>query len=213
MLLDDFLPAYDVSERHLIEVHASKEEVYAAVRQLDLRRAKLSMLLFRLRGMPTGRVAPACFTLNDFLRMRFILLGERVNEELLLGLVGRFWSPSGELRRLDAEGFRNFNEPGYAKAAWNFSLSERTDKTVLLATETRVHCLDKTSRRRFRLYWFFIGAFSGLIRREVLQAIKQNAETAHAASSILDQAALAFGAADGAGEDPEGEGHQRDEKE
>ncbi len=184
MLIDHFLPSYDVSERHLIEVHAPKEEVYAAVRQLDLREAKISMLLFRLRGIPTGLLrAPSCFTLNDFLRMRFILLGERPNEELLLGLVGRFWSPSGELRRLNAEGFLNFVEPGYAKAAWNFSLSVRDDKTVLLKTETRVYCLDKSSRRRFRLYWFFIGRFSGLIRREVLQVIKRNAETAHAASA------------------------------
>lgn len=183
MLIDDFLPAYDVSERHLIEVHAPKEEVYAAVRQLDLRRAKISTLLLRLRGFPTGRCAPACFTLNDFLKMRFILLGERPDEELLLGLVGRFWSPTGGLLRLNAGEFRNFAEPGYAKAVWNFSLTERHDKTVLLTTETRVSCLDEASRRRFRLYWLFIGVFSGLIRREVLQVIKRNAEMSHAASA------------------------------
>jgi hypothetical protein len=108
--------------------------------------------------------------------MRFILLGEKPNEELLLGLVGRFWTLSGELRRLDSEGFRKFNEPGFAKAAWNFSLSERSDGSVLLETETRVCCTNDASRKRFRLYWFVIGVFSGLIRREVLRAVKQNAE-------------------------------------
>lgn len=108
--------------------------------------------------------------------MRFILLGERQNEELLLGLVGRFWTPSGKLLRLDAKGFRNFDDPGYAMAVWNFTLREQLDKSVQLETETRVFCTDAASRRRFKFYWLIIGAFSGLIRREVLQAIKRNAE-------------------------------------
>ena len=176
MLIDDFLPIYDVREQHQTKVHAPIDEVYAAVRQLDISQAKLSMFLFWLRGLPAGLSAPSCFTLDDFLKTGFILLGEKTNEELLLGLVGRFWTPSGELRRLDVEGFRSFNEQGYAKAAWNFSLSEGLDKTVLLKTETRVYCLDDGSRKRFRLYWRLIGGFSGLIRREVLQAVKRNAE-------------------------------------
>lgn len=179
MLIDEFLPKYDIRERHRIKVHAPTDKVYAAVRQLDISQAKLSMFLFRLRGIPAGISAPSCFTLDDFLKMRFILLGEKPNEELVLGLAGRFWTPSGELRRLDAEGYRSFNEQGYAKAAWNFSLSEQLDKTVLLETETRVYCLDDVSRRWFRLYWLLIGAFSGLIRREVLQAVKRNAERLH----------------------------------
>ena len=179
MLIDDFLPNYDVRERHCAQIHAPIDKVYTTVRQLDISQAKLSMFLFRLRGLPAGRSAPSCFTLDDFLRMRFILLGERPDEELLLGLVGRFWKPSGELLRLDAEGFRDFNEPGYAKAVWNFTLAKQPDDAVMLATETRVYCLDETSRRRFRLYWLFIGAFSGLIRRELLLTVKRNAEKLH----------------------------------
>jgi hypothetical protein len=172
MLIDDFLPQYDVCERHQTKVHAPVDDVYIAVRRLDISQAKLSMFLFRLRGLS----APSCFTLDDFLKMRFILLGEKSNEELLLGLVGRFWTPSGKLRRLDSEGFCNFNEKGYAKAAWNFSLSKLPGGTVLLATETRVYCTDEVSRRRFKLYWLFVSHFSGLIRREVLQTVKRNAE-------------------------------------
>jgi hypothetical protein len=176
MLIDDFLSSYDVCERHQIIVHAPLDKVYAAVRHLDISQAKLSMFLFRLRGIPAGLSTPSCFTLEDFQKMGFILLDERPNEELLLGLVGRFWTPSGELRRVDSSGFRNFNEPGYAKAAWNFTLAKQPDASVLLATETRVYCLDKWSRRQFRLYWLLIGAFSGLIRREILRAIKRKAE-------------------------------------
>jgi hypothetical protein len=180
MLIDDFLPGYDVRERHRTRVRAPISEVYQAVRQFDIGGAKLTMFLMRLRGMRAGLSSPSCFTLDDFLKRRFILRGERPNEELLLGLVGRFWTPSGELLRLDAREYRSFSEPGYAKAAWNFSLSEQPDGCVLLETETRVFCLDEASRRRFRLYWLLIGAFSGLIRREMLRAIKRDAESSHA---------------------------------
>ena len=180
MLIDDFLPNFDVRERHRIRVRAPLDKVYSAVQELDLREAKFAMFLFRLRGIPAGKKAPTCFKLDDFLKMRFILLGERANEEFLLGLVGRFWTPSGELLRLDATDFRDFKEPGFAKAVWNFSLAEQPDKTVLLETETRVLCLDEGSRRRFRFYWLFVGTFSGLIRKEILQAVKRNAERSQA---------------------------------
>src|SRR3712207_1043118 len=135
MLIDEFLPDYDVRERHHVEVRAPAERVYTAVRRPAMSLARMSMLFVRVCGIPPGLSAPSCFSLDDFLKMRFILLGERRDEELLLGVVGRFWTPSGGLRRLDAEGFRRFNERGYAKAAWNFSLSELSDTSVSLRTE------------------------------------------------------------------------------
>jgi hypothetical protein len=45
-----------------------------------------------------------------------------------------------------------------------------------LTTETRIKCLDNESRRSFGFYWMFIQPFSGLIRMEMLRAIKRKAE-------------------------------------
>lgn len=176
MLIDEFLPDYDIRKRHRIEVHAPIDITYATARQLDISEARLSMILFRLRGIPVGKDHGDRFDIDNFEKTRFILLGEKMNEELLLGLVGRFWTPTGELQRLDRDGYLNFNQPGYAKAAWNFSLIERTDRSTFLETETRVYCTDEVSRKWFRIYWFFIGGFSGVIRREILKAIKKKAE-------------------------------------
>jgi hypothetical protein len=173
MLIDDFLPTFDVCERHGTKINAQVESVYSAIRELDLSEAKLSGFLFRLRGM---RAATSC-NLAELLKLGFVLLDEKPNEELLLGLVGRFWTPSGGVIRLDPEGFRRFNQPGFAKAVWNFSLADQSPYT-LLQTETRVLCTDDASRRRFRLYWTFVGHFSGLVRRNILRAIKKNVETA-----------------------------------
>ena len=173
MLIDEFLPRWDVRERHHIKINAPAPIVSAAARRMDLRGSYLTNLLFKMRGIP----ASAEFALDDLLKMNFVLLGETEGKELLLGLTGKFWQPSGDLVRIAPDRFVQFNEPGYAKAVWNFSLDEITNGAVRLNTETRVLCTDAASRRRFRLYWFFIGAFSSLIRREMLSAIKSAAES------------------------------------
>lgn len=182
MLIDDFMPVYDVTERHQIEVRAPIEEVYSAVRSLDLRDSRLVRLLFRLREFPglfasRHSARTLGLTLEGLLENGFILLGEQPPREILLGVIGRFWTASGCIRRLDADGFAAFDELGYAKAAWNFSLSQIDAGTTKLATDTRVLCKDESSRRRFRLYWFFIAPFSGLIRREALRAIRRSSES------------------------------------
>ena len=183
-LIDELLPTYDVAERHHVEVRAPIEQVYAAARRLDLGGSGVVRMLFWLRGLPALFLRPSNrdqagrlgLTLDALLDSGFVLLDERPNEELVLGLVGRFWTPSGEIQRLTPKGFRDFQRPGYAKAVWNFSLSGWAEGTTLLATETRVLCLDTTSRKRFLPYWAFVGRFSGLIRRQILRSIKRQAE-------------------------------------
>jgi len=182
MLIDDFLPVYDVVERHQIDIDAAPAEVYAAVRNFDLQDSTLIRRLFRWRGLPAALFSRQQssrglgLTLAGLLKNGFILLGETPQQEFVLGLVGKFWTGSGCIQHLNAVGFLNFTAPGYAKAAWNFSLAPQSNGITKLFTETRVLCLDQPSRRRFRFYWLFIRPFSGLIRMQALRAIKQRTE-------------------------------------
>ncbi|HEX2092193.1 MAG TPA: hypothetical protein VHG28_07305, partial [Longimicrobiaceae bacterium] len=82
---------------------------------------------------------------------------------------------SGGIVRVGAEEWRAWERPGYARAAWNFTVAPNADGTVHLATETRVRCTDAASRRRFLRYWRVVGPFSGWIRREMLQAVRKAA--------------------------------------
>jgi len=173
MQIDVFAPRYDVAERYQIVVHAPPKRVCDAVRSLDLSRSPVARALLRLRGMPEK-----CLTLDGLLRTGFIILAEVPDKELVLGLVGRFWSLAGDLQSLDAVGFRSFDRSGYAKATWSFSLEPQEENLTRLITETRVVCLDSASRRMFRFYWLLIKPFSGLIRREALRAVKRAAEQA-----------------------------------
>lgn len=187
-LIDAFLPAYDAVSRHSREVAAPPERVWAAVRALDLGGSPLVRALFLLRGLPALLVRPRAtlaarrsgarglgLTLDELVRGGFTLLGERPGEELLLGLVGRFWRPDGGIVRVAAEGWREWERPGYAKAAWSFTLAPGPGDAVRLATETRVRCTNAASRRRFLRYWRLVGPFSGLVRREALRAVARAA--------------------------------------
>ena len=160
-------------ERHRIEIRAPLADVYAVVRRLDLSNARLSRLLMRIRGMGWGQPS---LTLDDAERMGFALLAESPNREILIGLAGRFWTPTGCLRTIDAATFPTFAEPRSARAVWNFALEPGPGHSTLLSTETRVQCVDSHARRRFKMYWMVVGPFSALIRRDMLRALKRQAE-------------------------------------
>ena len=182
MLLDMFLPDYDVHEYHAVEVGMPIERVYPALRTADFGTSPIVRSLLVLRGLPlllqprAKRLRRRSMTLDDVLHNGFILLGERPEQEIVLGLVGRFWTPSGDIVRVPADQFRDFVEPGYAKAAWNFAVKTDMHGRVQVSTETRVSCLDLRSRKRFRRYWMLIRPWSGLIRREMLRSVKRVAE-------------------------------------
>ena len=170
MLIDEFLSEYDFVETHGISIHADAAEIYRAANEVDFSESFVIRFLLRLRGLSTENV-----TLSSLKGSRFEILGERPDSEILLGLVGRFWMPKGDMKKIDAESFKKFDTPGYAKAVWNFSL--RPDGAdSRLTTETRIKCTDSESRRRFGFYWTIVRPFSGLIRMEMLKAIKRRAE-------------------------------------
>ncbi|MGQ0541786.1 MAG: hypothetical protein ACT4O9_08045 [Blastocatellia bacterium] len=170
MLIDEFLSEYDFVETHDIAIRAGAAETYRAANEVDFSVSFVIRWLMRLRGMSVGNL-----TLRNLGGSKFQMLGETLNKEMVIGLVGKFWTLRGGLKNIDAESFKKFDTTGYAKAAWNFSLDADGENTRL-TTETRIKCLDEGSRRSFGFYWTFIQPFSGLIRMEMLKAIKRKAE-------------------------------------
>ena len=175
-LIDEFLPEWDVVERHSTIVRASPARVWAALRTADFGRSLLIGGLLLLRGL--GRRRRAQLTLETMLTGRFALLGERPERELLLGIEGRFWRARPDIRPTDPARFRAPLAPGLARGAWDFRLEPLGAGTTRLTTETRVRCADAAARRRFHPYWLLVRPGSGLIRRAMLAAIRRAAEAA-----------------------------------
>jgi hypothetical protein len=126
-------------------------------------------LLFALRGMPARMTSFK--GLHDG---RFIKLEQKENQELIIGLIGQFWKPNGNLQKFESEDFIPWYTPGYLKAIWNFELIQTNSSTQVI-TETRIMCLGDDALRNFRRYWFFIRPFSGLIRKEILRGMRKKA--------------------------------------
>ena len=189
MLIDDFLPEYEAVEKHQIVVHATADKTYRAIRTADLGAAVPVKVLLAIRALPGAiaaggrgirglrRRASERITLHDFERRGFSVLAENPPHELLIGIVGAFWKPSGGLCSTNPDHFRGPQQEGTARGAWNFSIDDIGRGKVRLSTETRVDTADQRSSRAFRAYWIFVRPGSGLIRRYMLKSIREEAES------------------------------------
>jgi hypothetical protein len=183
MPLDEQLPRFDRRELHSRRVAARPAQVLVAAREVTAREVPLLVVLMALRSGPRlRRLSLDRPILGEFERSGFVRLAE-ADDELVYGGVGRFWTPSGGIRRISAEEFEGFAEPGYAKAAFNFLVRPAPDGGTLLSTETRVLATDPAARRSFCRYWRLIRPGSGAIRRGWLRGIARRAERAQAARS------------------------------
>jgi hypothetical protein len=182
-LLDEVLPRCDAGEVHEVWVPARPEVVFAAVKEVTVQEVRLLMPLMALRGLPRllarrrrFRPASSAPVLDAFLRVGFVLLGERPGAEICAGAVGRFWRMAGNEPAAvrTREDFVSFAEPGYAKAALAFLVRPERGGTRLV-TETRVAGTSPEATRAFRRYWLVIRLGSGAIRRSWLAAIRRRA--------------------------------------
>lgn len=108
----------------------------------------------------------------------FVILAEVPDDEIVIGVAGRFWRPDGgRCLDLTADDFAGFSRPGYAKVAWNFKLGAESPKETVLSTETRIKCSGRAALWKFRLYWSLVRLFSGLIRKAILKQVKTEAES------------------------------------
>lgn len=180
MAIDEWLPQYQVSSCHSIFVHASDERTYAALRQASFSDLPIVRGLMRLRGYRIGRSGIPETDAQQGRRGSFLELADVSKREVVLGIAGRFWRPDGGIiRGLTPAEFAGFHREGYARAAWNFSLTP-ADGGTELKTETRVQTFGRAATWKFRAYWFLVNPFSGLIRKAMLREVKRIAERTNA---------------------------------
>jgi hypothetical protein len=172
MLVDKYLPNFTYATKHSIIIHASPEKIFSIADSLDMSGSPIIRLLFKLRGMSSQML-----TKEGLNTGRFAELEKIKNEELIIGLIGQFWNPSGNLQLFSPHEFIPFNKPSFLKAVWSFTIRPVADHRCALETETRIFCPDDHTRKKFSRYWFFIKPFSGVIRSEILRGMKHKAES------------------------------------
>jgi hypothetical protein len=182
MLIDSFAPEFDANEVHRIAINASCPAVYEALWAADLGNSAVIKLLLFLRSLPglitrsKSRPRNRKVTLQTVIDSGFGLLDKTPDEEIVLGVTGRFWRPTGNLSAFNRSDFNGPVPLGLARGVWNFSVSESQQGQTILRTETRVICGDAASRRKFLAYWVVVRPFSGLIRLIMLRNVRKAAE-------------------------------------
>lgn len=180
--IDEWLPEYQVSAQYSLLVRASVEQTFAALAQASFSDLAIVRGLMRLRGYRVSQAQPTDSSLPKENQQfgSFLLLATVPEQEVLLGIAGRFWRPDGGIvPGLTAEEFLAFHRDGYAKAVWNFSLAPASGGTQL-STETRVQTFGRATTVKFRLYWLMVGPFSGLMRWAMLREVRRIAEKSSA---------------------------------
>ena len=189
-LLQTFLPEHQFSEQHQIRINAAPGRVLDMVPRLSVGDFLLVKAFLELRAVPARIAAALGKDVGDrrvdagFGLHEFIPLGRTGDRELAFGLIGRFWEPAAGLIRVNTDAFRAFSTPGVPKLVMTF-VAEPDGAGTMLTTRTCVHCPDAASRRRFTPYWLLIRLPSGLIRRTMLQQIKQLAEAPESSAAPL----------------------------
>ncbi len=196
VLADEFLPAFDVSDAVAVVVDADCATTWRALTGVDLldlgRRSPLVGVLGAARVLPevVGHLlrgerppkAPDSLRLRDMPSLPpseggWILLGERPDEEIALGLVGKFWHPVIEYAEVSADGFREFDEPGFAKTLYDLSVRPLDDGRTLLCGLMRTATTDEHARRWFRRYWTFgVGSGAHILVGSLLEEAREGAE-------------------------------------
>jgi hypothetical protein len=196
MFADEFLPIYDISDSVATVVRADVATTWDALMEVDLidvgRQRPLIALLGALRGLPDivshllhGEAppqAPARLRLRDTATMPadkggWILLGERLHDEIGLGLVGKFWRPVIPFAKVTREEFRDFAEPGYAKTVYSLSVRPLDDQRTLLSGVMRTATTDEQARKWFRRYWALgVGSGAHILVSGLLDVTREMAE-------------------------------------
>jgi hypothetical protein len=196
VLVDEFLPVYDVSDSVATVVDADVQTAWDSLMDIDLievgRRKPVVGLLGALRMLPElashllhgerQPAAPERLRLRDMARLPidkggWVLLGERPADEIALGLVGKFWRPVIPFAAVGAAEFRDFAEPGYAKTVYSLSVRPLEERGSLLSGVMRTATTDEHARRWFRRYWTLgVGSGAHVLVGGVLELTREQAE-------------------------------------
>ncbi len=178
-LINHHLPRHDFAERHTLRVHAPPGRLLDCAADPSVGDDPFVERCIALRELPARLMArlgrPTALPQRAFGLVDFTPLGRDGDREIAFGLAGRFWQADYGLVLWDAapssSSCSSTAAAGCARLVMNITATPLADGATLLATETRVHCPDAASRRRFRPYWWLIRPVSGLIRRRMLRRI------------------------------------------
>jgi hypothetical protein len=191
-LLDEFMPQYDVVERHHTAIDAPAAVVMAAATEMDIAGSPIAKAIFKareivMRAGPRKRRIPRG-VVEETLAMGWGVLADRSGAEIVIGAVTKPWEGDVKFIAIPAQHFAAFTEPGFVKIAWTLRADPITATRSIFRTETRAVATDDVARSKFRRYWALVSPGIRLIRRLSLRPLRNDAERRARTGHVLQAA-------------------------
>ncbi|HET8936365.1 MAG TPA: hypothetical protein VFN67_23135 [Polyangiales bacterium] len=181
-LITQCMPEFSLRFVQRVAVDADCELAYLRLRGLDLSEIPLVHSYFRVKSMPKRvrawwrgkrRPLPDSARLTDLVcRIPGVnLLGEQRRDEIVFGVIGKFWQPTRPLERVAPQAFRRFSEPGFGKLALSLRVAPRERGGTWISVELRGHATDALAEANMKRAWFVIGRIAEVLCRECLQRL------------------------------------------
>jgi hypothetical protein len=175
------LPSPRHTEVMRIFVQAKPDVAWEKVRHLDLSSVRWVRFLFDLRTIAelfhkSNTYHPVDRRLGieqiTAEQTGFMILHEERGREVVVGAIGQFWHLQIPFARIDTNQFTDFNEPGWGKVAWSFTVEPYLNGSTI-CLELRTTATDDESWSKLNRYYHFIGLFSQVIRRTGMAQIEK----------------------------------------
>jgi hypothetical protein len=172
--IDTWLPGCHARLHFTRASTATPGALWAAAQAIRLRDAPRLQRLIRWR---LGRHAPPPdTTFEEFFRTGIFMLLEEGERQMVSGVAGRIWSPSGDYAQFEtADEYREYRRRGTAKVVLSVAVREHARGSEIVH-EARVWCADRRTRLLFRPFWAVVSPFARFINYEGFAVAVRRAE-------------------------------------
>ncbi|HEY0608369.1 MAG TPA: SRPBCC family protein [Chitinophaga sp.] len=161
-------------------VKAPPEQVWEILRHIDIATIPWIHMLFNLstargifhsqRQAAQGHQSLGMDQVSSH-NKGLMMLHVRPGKEVVLGAIGKFWQPDIPLADIPTTAFRDFDEPGWGKVAWAFSVEPYLQGSTV-SIELRVTGTDYNSWQKLQRCYTLMGPFAYQIRSTVIKLLQ-----------------------------------------
>ncbi len=187
MTIEQFIPRFDIRERHGIMVRAPAALVLEVARTFDLQSIPLVRAIFWLRSKLLRSATmerKAIRLVAETTALGWGVLSVVPDRLIVLGARTQPWQPNPTFIPIPADQFAAFAEPDQVKIVWTLEVEPLGESVTRFSSETRAVATDELAREKFHRYWRLVGLGVVLIRRLVAPAIRRQAERRYGAMKL-----------------------------
>ena len=173
--IDRYLRFYDLGVVHEVARPGARDEAWRAAMETDLRPGAVAQALEQLRQLST-LVGDQPLTLGGLLDTEgspLRVLDQSEGAHVVVGAVGKFWTPQVEWKHVEPEAFATADESEFGRIVVGLQITDGPEASSRIRLEARVAAPDEQARRHLRVQWMLIGPVIRFALERALEVIAE----------------------------------------